>query len=347
MKNGVSIYGGFAGGETEVGQRNWEANPTILSGDLNGDDEPGFVNYDDNSYHVFIHQVGTNLDSSARLDGFAITGGNANSVGTASSGGGMYNYASSPTLANCTFEGNLAQYGGGMYNDENSHPTLTSVIFTGNTAGDAGPGDGGGMNNADNSQPHLANVTFSGNTATRSGGGISNGDSSPTLIDVTFSGNSAGESGGGIYNYQSSPTLTGCTFTGNSADGGGMYNASSSSPTLTNCTLWGDSSPEIQNIESAPTVTYSDVQGAELYPGTGNINADPLFLDPDSGDLHLRPGSPCIDAGSNSAPNLPGTDFEGDPRIVDGDRDGTTTVDMGVDEALWRLVYLPLVLRGY
>jgi hypothetical protein len=78
-----------------------------------------------------------------------------------------------------------------------------------------------------------------------------------------------------------------------------------------------------------------------------NISADRLFLDPDNGDFHLRPDSPCIDAGNNDAPNLPGYDFEGDARIMDVDEDGTPVIDMGVDEALWHPIYLPLVVSEY
>jgi hypothetical protein len=89
-------------------------------------------------------------------------------------------------------------------------------------------------------------------------------------------------------------------------------------------------------------VTYSDIQGA---PGAGNIDEDPLFVDPANGDLHLGPDSPCIDAGDNGAPNLPAYDFEGDPRIMDGDLNGTRIVDMGVDE-FGHAVYLPLVVRA-
>ena len=69
-------------------------------------------------------------------------------------------------------------------------------------------------------------------------------------------------------------------------------------------------------------------------------------MDPGNGDFHLGPGSPCIDAGTNAAPILPPYDFEGDTRIIDGDGDGTPTVDMGVDEVPIR-AYLPLVLKGY
>ena len=124
-----------------------------------------------------------------------------------------------------------------------------------------------------------------------------------------------------------------------------MYNEGSS-VAVTNCILWGDIPEEIYNSSSTPDVTYSDIQG-NLYPGTGNINVDPIFVDAASGDLHLGPGSPCIDTGTNDAPDLPPYDFEGNTRIMDGDRDGVPTVDMGVDEAFGYSVHLPLVLRAY
>jgi uncharacterized repeat protein (TIGR01451 family) len=237
-------------------------------------------------------------------------------------GGGMYNHSSSPALSNCTFEGNLASYGGGgMYNSSSS-PTLTDCLFSSNSADDSG----GGMYNENNSSPALGNCTFASNSAGYGGGGMLNyTDSSPALSNCTFAGNSAEIAGGGMCNDAS----------GNSAGstGGGMYNWDSSLA-LTNCILWGDAPEEIFNEDpaSSPVVTYSDIEGG--YPGEGNIDADPRFADPDNGDLHLKPGSPCIDAGTNDAPNLPEHDFEGDDRIVDGNGDGTATVDMGVDEAV-------------
>ena len=210
--------------------------------------------------------------------------------------------------------------------------------------------------------PTLVNCTISGNLASIYGGGMYNASASPTLKNCALSGNSAtgrsssGVYGGGIYNHSSSPTLINCTFSGNSASqsGGGMYN-SSSSPTLTNCILWGNINGTITNSGSTSVIAYSNIQGG--FTGTGNINADPLFVrspspgpdgnwgtaDDDYGDLRLQPGSPCIDRGNNAASGLAGTntDLAGKPRFVDialtpDAGFGTPPIiDMGAYEAQW------------
>ena len=111
MINDVALYGGFdpSVGDIAFEDRNWISHATILSGDLYGDDGPDFAYNYENSYHVFYHPEGTGLDSSAILDGFTVTGSNANGVSPHSYGGGMYNDGSSPTLINCTFSGKLGQ----------------------------------------------------------------------------------------------------------------------------------------------------------------------------------------------------------------------------------------------
>jgi hypothetical protein len=347
MKNEVAIYGGFAGTETSLEERDWEGNPTILSGDIGTEDDPS-----DNSYHVFYHNWDIYLDSTAVLDGFTVTGGNANGDRFPDhSGGGMYNNRASPMLSNCTFANNLALVnGGGMLNFPSSSPTLNNCTFANNSAIEFG----GGLYNNDSSSPILTNCIFAGNSSDRfAGGGIYNGNSSsPTLTNCIFSGNSADVSGGAMYNYQSSPALTNCSFYGNTAgQGGAILNYVASSPTLTNCILWGDSPDEISNSSSTPEISYSDIQGGCSADrlnscGDGNIEQDPLFVDPENGDYHLLPSSPCIDVGTNDAPDLPAYDFEGHARMIDSDGDGQPIVDMGADEVLLRL-YLPVVLSGY
>jgi parallel beta-helix repeat protein/predicted outer membrane repeat protein len=282
-------------------------------------------------------------------------------------GGGAHAESSSGdvTVTNNTFTENSANEGGGAYFESSSGIiTVTNNTFTGNSANEGG----GGMYNESSSSPMVTNCTFSGNSAFDGGGMYNDTYSSPTVTNCTFSGNSAVH-GGGMYNYSfdptSSPTVTNCTFSGNSATsyGGGMYN-SYSSPTVTNCILWGDTPQEIENDHSSPVVAYSDIQGG--YLGTGNINADPRFLDPDgpdniSGnqddDFHLTPKSPCIDAGDNSTPALPTTDIDGDNRKIDDPKVANTgngtppIVDMGADEYVpkeedfpWEM-FLPAIIR--
>jgi parallel beta-helix repeat protein len=288
---------------------------------------------------------------------------------TAGSGGGMCNYnSSSPVVTGCMFSSNSAgvagetyKLGGGMYNYNSSSPVVVSCIFSGNSASDGGgianwassptvtdctflansvTYGGGGMGNWVSSTPAVTGCTFTGNSA-GGGGGMYSDNSRPAVANCFFSNNSAtGDGGGGMYNWaSSSSTVTNCTFTGNSAtNGSGILNSNSSSPRITNCILWGDSQDEISNVTSSPTVNCCDVDmndpAANPYPGTGNINADPLFADASASDLHLRGSSPCIDKGDNSAvPTGVTTDFEGNPRISDGDGDGSAIVDMGADEA--------------
>jgi len=268
LKNGVAIRGGYAGfGEPDPNARDVELYETILSGDLAGNDvdvnEPTDLVYEptraENSYHVVM---GSDTDETAILDGFIISGGNANGTGPTERGGGMfnigsratvtnctfsgnaaigdggavYNAGSSPTVTNCTFNGNRGYYGGGMYNGASS-PTLTNCTFAGNSAGGGG---GGGMCN-NSSSPTLTNCTFINNLALYDGGGMWDVGSNLTMTNCRFSDNSARDEGGGVFSSYSSPMLTNCVFILNSAEeGGGMYNTSHNNSTLINCTFGGN-----------------------------------------------------------------------------------------------------------
>jgi parallel beta-helix repeat protein len=226
----------------------------------------------------------------------------------------MFNQLSSPKIEDCTFSTNSAQQGGGgIYNYNSSSPTVTNCIFHGNSA----QVDGGGMRN----------------TA-----------SSPDVTNCVFTGNTAQEGGGGMFNwYNSTPEVTNCTFRGNStpADGGGMLNAQSS-PIVTNCIFWSNiaagSEQEISSdAASSPTVSFCNVQGGCYMSSgcttdeAGNMDSVPLFVS--ATDLRLQTTSPCVDTGSNSAvPASADTDLDGNPRIVDGNGDNATIVDMGAYE---------------
>jgi predicted outer membrane repeat protein len=316
LKSGVAVYGGFAGTETALQQRNWTLNPTILSGDIGTEGDAS-----DNAYHVV---TGSGTDSTSVLDGFTITGGNADGDWDLSTdrGGGMYNHNGNPTLTNVTFQGNSAEHGGGMYNSNNSSPTLTDVVFKDNSASDSG----GGMYNRDNSSPTLTDVTFQGNTADREGGGMYNHNSSPKLTNVTFHANSA-SSGGGMYNRDnSSPTLTDVTFSENQVNinGGGIYNWDSS-PTLTDVTFHANSASSgggMFNHNSSPTltdVTFSENQVNINGGGMFNNNSSPTLTNVtfqgnsanwEGGGMANFKSSPSL-ADVNFSNNLAGTDGGG------------------------------------
>ncbi|MHC4544362.1 MAG: LamG-like jellyroll fold domain-containing protein, partial [Planctomycetota bacterium] len=219
LKNGVVIKGGYAGfGEPAPNERDPNIYETILSGDI------GIRgNSSDNSFHVV---TGSDCDSTAVLDGFTITAGNANEdyPSLHANGGGMYNYSGSPTIISCTFIGNSAvRDGGGMFNGGQSNPTLTGCTFRGNRS----IYEGGAISNRTSSSPTITNCSFIDNSSNH-GGAISSWPGSPVVSNSTFSGNSA-ELGGALFNYDSSSPLTNCIFSNNYAEelGGAICNLSS------------------------------------------------------------------------------------------------------------------------
>lgn len=230
-------------------------------------------------------------DSTAQVIGFKIQNGHAYD------GGGIYCLYSNPTISANTVSGNSADlFGGGIYCDDSS-PTISNNTISGNSAA-----FGGGIFYWDSS-PTINNNSISTNSAD-GGGGISCWESSPTIRNNTISGNWA-NAGGGIECYYSNPTISNNTISGNWAyyHGGGIYCYNWSSPTIANNILWEDTAPngpELFLEGGHATVRYCDVQGG--WPGTGNIDADPVFAGPYNKDFHLRWHSPCIDAGDPDFP---------------------------------------------
>ena len=257
LKNAVVVYGGFAGTETSLDQRDWQANLTILSGDIDGNDVNTDGNFiaetpadiqGSNSIHVVWN---SNVDPTAVLNGFVITAGKYVDV---SLGAGMYNVNASPTLVHLTISGNSGYEGGGMFNHLDSSPTVTQVTFTGNSA----VSGGGGIKNYSNSSPLLTNVVFSGNNA-YNGGGMFSYASSPLLRNVLFKGNTA-TNGGGIYSYEGAPVLFNTTFSGNSAfDAGGAYQ-NGGSLTIHNSILWGDTATVTPEIKADSGTHHGGIQ---------------------------------------------------------------------------------------
>ena len=224
LKNNVALYGGFNGTEKAIDKRDWIANETILSGDLNGDDGPEFTNYDDNSYHVVYAD---HTGSSSIIDGFTITHGNGNlGFARSSRGGGMYNDFSSTTISNCHFKDNTAGSGAGLTN-WSSQSIISNCIFSGNVANSVG---GAMRNSASLTVPadlRIIDCTFRDNRA-KWGGGIYTElsvSSAVVLTSCTFKNNKSSEDGGAIFNSGLSLRMSRCVIADNTAkNGGGMYN---------------------------------------------------------------------------------------------------------------------------
>lgn len=319
IKNGVKLYGGFGGHESALNERKNIADITILSGDLNGDDP---VNSDENVYHV---TAAYGISTATVLDGFTITAGKANSATDFmwtdnGRGAGLFSYGAGTKLdiTRCIFRGNYSIFDGAAMWLDISHATVAGCIF------------------ADN------------NTQASYGGAIAMQSSSPRINNVVFHNNSSLYRGSAIYIHYSYPVISNSTFVNNHTlmEGSAIQSDNDSRAAVRNTILWGNGAgPAIGSpTGNAIAVSYSNVQGG--YPGTGNINADPVFSDTtnlegpdglwrtDDDGLVLRRISPSANTGNNAlVPADLSTDILGNARILDG------TVNMGAYEAINHSVF--------
>lgn len=214
----------------------------------------------------------------------------------------------SPNVRDCTISNNKAVKGGGIFCQSGSVAEITGCSITDNESNSHG---GGGIL-CSNASPIIRNCEISDNLSpVHTGGGISClSNAAPVLINCVISRNAAVK-GGGISCYESDPALFNCTVAMNTADnGGGAISCVFSSPTITNSILWGDTPDEISLYSSELAASFCAVNGG--WPGEGNIEDDPLFVNQGGGDYHLYGRSPCRDAGTPDG--APVDDIEGNLR---------------------------------
>ena len=205
----VGMYGGYAGlaNANHPDDRDIELYETILSGDLAGDDGPGFENDDENTYHVVR---ANECDEAAVLDGFTITAGNANSTDYPDDrGGGVSLRHSDLSISNCLITQNSAEEGGGGIRAMHGSPSFIDCLVRDNRVTDW---SGGGVN-AYSGLPLFRNCTIAGNVAAEDGGGVSGQVTDPIFVNCQITGNSAAEDGGGIgLAGWCEPTLVNCVI---------------------------------------------------------------------------------------------------------------------------------------
>lgn len=323
LKNGVALYGGFLGGEASPAERPpLGVAPSVLTGDLNGDDALG--QFGDNSFHI-IRTNGT--DATAVLDGFDVVSGNANQSGSNNDRGAgiLCTGPVSPRIQNTRFMNHRATFGGAAgYINGGAAPQFVNCSFTGGDGGNFG----GAFDIAGGGPVVFERCLFQGNTAARAGAlEIFATNSGVVVSSCVFKDNVATGSGGGggIWVGSGGNTLfNNITVVGNSSvveASGGMRNQGAGGTVVVNSVFWdnvgagGAQGPNNQ-VTTTTNVTHSIVQGG--FAGAGNSGADPEFVDLAGGDLRLMNTSPGIDAGDTAlVPAFSTLDLAGAPRVVD------------------------------
>lgn len=322
LKNGVKIYGGFAGTETLLSQRNVSGNLTTLSGDL------GVLNtVTDNAYHVVLS---VNCTNTTRLDGFTITKGYAVAIGGSSitvggrvierfKGGGVSNYYSATTFSNCIITANNADctdtnddsWGAGM-DCFLSTSLIENCSFAGNSflTGGGSFGVFGAGICITGSGTTISKCFFYNNTSGSgfldgSKGGAINLVGTATITNSVFYNNTAQNGaalsmGGGAGNTS---TFTNCSFVNNTSSFAGTAYSGFSKSVFRNCIFWNNT-PTITSIPgrneiysqettvaNQPTFTnciIRDATGAPLAVTnttvTTSLNSNPLFVTQADGD---------------------------------------------------------------
>lgn len=331
LVSGVSTYGGFAGGETDISQRNPTINRTILDGDLLGNDGANPSTRSDNSRHIVTVSTPTQW---ALLDGFVIRAGNAQGLGAGEGiGGGILIEQSALTVSRCAFEFNSALRSGGAIENMAGEATIVDCSFVGNSAtggsvrGGIIEGQGAGIHTTGGGNTQIVNSTMQRNVSGSKGGAVFAGAGQTTVTNSTLAINRAEEVGGGVFIDDNPAAMA----------------------SVENSILWANS--DLGGVDESAQlfissagvgqINFTTIQGWRgVLAGQGNDQRRPRFAgDPESGldvcgnraiqtpiDLRIQSGSPTIDAGNNDADidiaspgvqPLPASDLAGLARIVD------------------------------
>ena len=231
-------------------------------------------------------------DSTTVLTGFTIKNGNGSGIdGYEGRGGGIFCINSSPTLRKLTIDANQSETSGAGLWFGHSNSQLVDLVISNNVVIGEDVGAGGGISINYNSDLILENIIVAGNEAIY-GAGIE------------------------LWSY-SKPMLQGVTITDNTGSyGSGLLLSSGCHLTLINSIIWGNSLQDLEigfggNPPDTVSIYCTLLAGGQdsiithdngtIYWGEGNIDADPLFCNTNSGDYTLAENSPCVGTGNNCA----------------------------------------------
>ncbi|MCR5645508.1 MAG: right-handed parallel beta-helix repeat-containing protein [Bacteroidales bacterium] len=354
MAAGVNVYGGFAGTETSLDDRDYATHPTILDGQrvqrvlCQGESfsvsttwdgliiENGRLTTTGSGAGAYLQQNGNLKNCIIRNDTIEYSGGNVY-------GGGVY--LNGGSLDNCEVYGNYAHFsgtsgyyyceGGGVYAGQNC--SITNCVIRNNTSASyySDYAHGGGLYTYGNSSNYntVKDCRIENNTSWNAGGAYSYYSRFINCIVANNYVNMSGRYGGGMYTCYT--TIVNCDLVNNamysSGSGAGIYVGSST--TMTNTVVWGNrigTTPNNIHNSSGLTATYCAVEGG--WSGTGNVilsekndgdDMSPKFTAPTAGagkdysggDWTLQEGSFLVNRGNSSASYIPDEDIAGNDRI--------------------------------
>ncbi|MBN1816661.1 MAG: right-handed parallel beta-helix repeat-containing protein [Sedimentisphaerales bacterium] len=309
IKGITTLFGGFPAGGGAWEDRDPGTYETILSADLNGDDQPGFTNRTDNGWHV-LKAVGPQIV----LDGFTIRGGQAEGSNYEQQyGAGLYCTSANLLVRQCRFVDNFAAgRGAGVYLWPETTATFEQCRLEGNHAGQLG----GGM--VSYGTTTIRSCVFEGNSTVVNGGGFwgkaqfiersrffrnmaqdNDGGgiysiASIALVQCLLASNQAEGAGGGIYACDSDMTVVNCTIAANRAGRQGGLIVDEGHATLMNSIFWGNedqsgTGQEAQLFLANGQADFCCIQGwTGQCEGMGTIDVDPLFVNAGQDDFHLK-----------------------------------------------------------
>jgi len=299
LRSGVGVYGGFAGGETERSQRDWQAHETVLDGEHPTD-----------SQWAVMHVVTAEDTVDATLDGFVVQNGFAQGPRAEDNlGAGLLAFGAVMTIERCRVTLNIATGSGGGLYAYGSDLVIRDSSFVANYAYGDGAGLLVGLSNLELDRSEIRdNQVIS--PASGNGGGLNSQASDVHAINTLFVTNRARGDGGGIYNIYSTVSLVHCTVSDNSTVGGvgdSFYKGAGSSVEIISSLIVGD-----YHLTTSTDITasYSLMPTSWTGGGPGTLATTPTFVG--GGDYHLHNTSAGIDRADGLA--APPGDLEGTPR---------------------------------
>ncbi len=291
----VRLFGGFDGSESLASQADPSGHPTILSGDLNGDDGPGFTNRSDNSYEmVFVSGFQAPEPGPTHIDGFTVSGsGQPGSTRSA-----LYNFYGDLDITRTTFTDNLVGNGTIASTGSASMLDLVAVRVTGNAA--TGNGNNVGVYTDFSAMTNIVSSLIADNTAENGNAGVISGlGAAVNVSGSTIAGNAATD-----------------------AEQGGIISAEAGSVSLINSIVWGNTgsgtlADTLSTSGSGVIETYfSNVEGWG-GGGAGVVSITPKFLDASTGNYRLENTSPMRDIGATASAPVDEFDLDGDNNVAE------------------------------